>query len=109
MNITLKNLRWFGQSERASLNTQADQTASGSTCQRDNALGSYGRGSYAGHRTYALDFRTEGSYGRGSYAGYSTAALDFSGQGGYGRGSYAGCSTADLDFDPQGSLPAARR
>jgi hypothetical protein len=98
MNAILKNLRWIGRSKYTGLSTPTDQTATGSTRQRDNAPGSYGRGSYAGHSTYALDFRTQGSYGR------STADLDFSIQGSYGRGSYAGRSTADLDFGTQGSF-----
>jgi len=65
--------------------------------------GSYGRGSYAGHNTFGLDYCMQGSYGRGSYAGRSTHGLDFSNQGSYGRGSYAGRSTYDLDFRSQDS------
>jgi hypothetical protein len=102
MNAILKNLHWIGWSKHADMSTPTDQTATGSTCQRDDAPGSYGRGSYAGHSTYALDFRIEGSYGRGSYAGRSTADLDLSAHGSYGRGSYAGCSNTDRDFGPQG-------
>lgn len=104
MNATLKNLREIGWSEYAELSTPAGQMVTGSTCQRDNAPGSYGRGSYADHSTHALNFRTQGSYGRGSYAGRSTAGLDFGTQGSYGRGSYAGRGTADLDFGTQGSF-----
>jgi hypothetical protein len=104
MNAILKNLRGIGQSERDSLSTPAGQTATGSMYQQDNVPGSYGRGSYAGHSTHALDFRTPGSYGRGSYAGRSTADLDFGTQGSYGRGSYAGRSTANLDFGTQGGF-----
>jgi hypothetical protein len=104
MNATLKNLRRIGRSEHAGLSTPAERTATSSAYQRGNALGSYGRGSYAEHSTHALDFSAQGSYGRGSYAGRSTAGLDFSTQGSYGRGSYAGRSTADLDFVSQGSF-----
>jgi hypothetical protein len=86
MNTTLKILHWLGQSERAGLSTQVDQMASSSALRSDNALGSYGRGSYAGYSTAALDFRTPGSYGRGSYAGHSTAALDFGAQGSFANG-----------------------
>jgi len=64
MDTTLKILHWLGQSKRAELSTQADQTASGSPPVWDDAPGSYGRGSYAGHSTAALDFRTPGSYAR---------------------------------------------
>jgi hypothetical protein len=61
-------------------------------------IGSYGRGIYAGHSTYGLDYRTQGSYGRGIYAGHSTFDLDYDTQGSYGRGIYAGHSTFHLDF-----------
>src|SRR6266496_844774 len=104
MNAILKNLHGIGWSKHADMSTPTDQTATGSTCQRDHGPGSYGRGSYAGHSTYALDFRTQGSYGRGSYAGHSTVDHDNDTPGSYGRGNYAGHSTADLDFGIQGSF-----
>jgi hypothetical protein len=104
MNAILNNLRGIGRFEHARHSTPAGETATGSTYQRDNVPGSYGRGSYAGRSTHTLDFSDQGSYGRGSYAGRSTADLAFSTQGSYGRGSYAGRSTADLDFGPQGSF-----
>jgi hypothetical protein len=86
MNAVLKNLGQIGQSLDIGLSTQATPPSSGSTRQRDDALGSYGRGSYAGHSTDTLDFRTQGSYGRGSYAGHSTADLDFGTQGRFAGG-----------------------
>lgn len=104
MNAILKNLSQLGQSMHVGISTQTTQTANGGTHQRDDAPGSYGRGFYAGHTTYALDFRTQGSYGRGSYAGHSTYELGYDTLGSYGRGSYAGRSTADLDFGTQGSF-----
>ena len=102
MNAVLKNLGQIRQSLHIGLSTQATPPSSGSTRQRDHGPGSYGRGSYAGHSTYALDFRTPGSYGRGSYACHSTANHEYDTPGSYGRGSYAGHSTADLDFGTQG-------
>ena len=102
MNAILKNLSQLGQSMHVGLSTQATQTASGIPHRPDDAPGSYGRGFYAGHSTYALDFRSQGSYGRGSYAGCSAADHDYDTPGSYGRGSYAGHSTADLDFGTQG-------
>jgi hypothetical protein len=104
MNATLKSLRGIRRSECNSLTMPAGQTATGSMLQRDNAPGSYGRGSYAGHSTQALDFSAQGSYGRGSYAGRSTYDMDFCSAGSYGRGSYAGRSTATCDFNTQGSF-----
>jgi hypothetical protein len=104
MNATLNTLRQLKQSAHLGLRKQATPTASGSTHQRNDVPGSYGRGSYAGHSTYTLDFRTQGSYGRGIYAGRSTAGLDLGSQGSYGRGIYAGRSTADLDFGAQRSF-----
>ena len=67
------------------------------------AVGSYGRGVYAGHSTFGLDFSHQGSYGRGVYAGHSTFGLDFDTPGSYGRGVYAGQSTYDLDYTPKDS------
>jgi hypothetical protein len=105
MNATLKQLRRIGQPVHVDPSKQATQTASGITRQRgDDVPGSYGRGVYTGHSTYALDFRTQGSYGRGIYAGHSTADRDYDTPGSYGRGVYAGRSTADLDFGVQGSF-----
>jgi hypothetical protein len=86
MNAILKNLRWIGRSDDVGHSTPTAQTATGSTCQRDDAPGSYGRGSYAGYSTADLDFGVQGSYGRGSYAGRSTADLDFGVQGSFASG-----------------------
>ena len=102
MNAILKNLSQLGQSMHVGRSTPATQTASGSVRQQDDMPGSYGRGIYAGHGTYALDFRTQGSYGRGIYAGHSAADHDYDTPGSYGRGIYAGSSTADLNFGTQG-------
>jgi hypothetical protein len=102
MNAVLKNLSQLGQSIHIGRSTPATPPAIGMRRQRDDAPGSYGRGNYAGHSTYTLDFRTQGSYGRGVYAGWSTADHDYDTPGSYGRGSYAGHSTADLDFGAQG-------
>jgi hypothetical protein len=107
MNATLHHLRRLGQSVLVGLGTQATPPPSGSTRQRDDGPGSYGRGSYAGRSTYALDFRSQGSYGRGSYAGRSTADHDNDTPGSYGRGSYAGRSTTDIDFGVQGSFASS--
>src|SRR6266511_856581 len=68
-----------------------------------DTIGSYGRGVYAGHSTYHLDFSSQGSYGRGFYAGHSTYHLDYDTPGSYGRGVYAGHSTYHLDFRPKDS------
>jgi hypothetical protein len=86
MNAILNNLRGIGRFEHAGHSTPAGETATGSTYQRDNVPGSYGRGSYAGHSTHTLDFSDQGSYGRGSYAGRSTADLDFGPQGSFASG-----------------------
>jgi hypothetical protein len=102
MNAVLKNLSELGQSLHSGRSTPATKTTGGSIRQQDDGPGSYGRGSYAGHGAYALDFRTQGSYGRGVYAGWSTDDHDYDTRGSYGRGSYAGHSTADLDFGAQG-------
>lgn len=104
MNATLKHQRRLGRPQQASLNEKADRTSSDVARQRDNAPGSYGRGVYAEHATYTLNFRAQGSYGRGIYAGRSTADHDYDTQGSYGRGVYASHSTADLDFGAQGSF-----
>jgi hypothetical protein len=89
--------------ERPATRAATASTARGTVAPRAGDCGSYGRGSYAGHSTYGLDFSSQGSYGRGSYAGHSTYGLDFSSQGSYGRGIYTGHSTYDLDFRPQDS------
>jgi hypothetical protein len=60
--------------------------------------GSYGRGIYAGHSTFGLDFCTLGSYGCGIYAGHHTLGRGDATRGSYGRGIYAGHSTYDRDF-----------
>jgi hypothetical protein len=65
---------------------------------RTDGQGSYGRGIYAGHSTFGLDYCHQGRYGRGMYAGHSTFDLDFDSSGSYGRGIYAGHTTYDLDF-----------
>ena len=70
----------------------------------EEEVGSYGRGIYAGHSTFGLDFTTQGNYGRGIYAGHSTFGLDFNTPGSYGHGIYAGHSTFGLDFTTQGSF-----
>jgi len=104
MNATLKQLVGFGHSRRADLNTQATQTARNITGQLVDAAGSYGRGIYGGHATYAQDFRSQGSYGRGIYAGRSSADINFNTPASYGRGIYAGRNTGELDFGAQGSF-----
>ena len=106
MNAILKNLSKLGQPTHVGRSTQTTPTASDIPHQQDDMPASYGRGIYAGHGTYALDFRTQGSYGRGIYAGHSTADHDYDTPGSYGRGSYAGRSTANLDFGIQGSFAA---
>ena len=103
MNATLKRLRGLGQ-QRAGQIDQANRAASSAASQPNHVPGSYGRGVYAGHATYTMDFSTQGSYGRGVYAGRSTMDRDYDTPGSYGRGIYAGRSTADLDFGPQGSF-----
>lgn len=60
--------------------------------------GSYGRGIYAGHSTFGLDYGHQGSYGRGMYAGHRTFDLDFDSPGSYGRGIYAGHTTYGVDL-----------
>ncbi len=66
--------------------------------QQTSACGSYGRGIYAGHSTYGLDYCHQGSYGRGIYAGHTTFDLDYDTPGSYVRGIYGGHSTYGLDF-----------
>jgi hypothetical protein len=86
MNAILKNLSQIGQFVHVGRIKKVTQIASGSIRQQDDLPGSYGRGFYAGHSTYALDFRSQGSYGRGSYTGHSTADLDFGTQGRFAVG-----------------------
>ena len=66
--------------------------------QQTRLSGSYGRGIYAGHSTFGLDYCYQGGYGRGIYAGHSTFDRDFDTPGSYGRGVYAGHITFGLDF-----------
>jgi hypothetical protein len=66
MNTTLKNLHELGQSVHIGLSTQATPPSSGSTRQRDDGPGSYGRGNYAGHSTADHDFGIQGSFASGA-------------------------------------------
>ena len=66
--------------------------------QQTHLSGSYGRGVYAGHSTFGLDYCSQGGFGRGIYASHSTFELDFNTPGSYGRGVYADLDTFGLDF-----------
>jgi hypothetical protein len=88
------------QTERE-MDMRAQQVAPDEATERGcsaDGHGSYGRGIYAGHSTFGLDFCTLGSYGCGIYAGHHTLDRDDATPGSYGRGIYAGQSTYDLDF-----------
>jgi hypothetical protein len=80
-----------------------DQTSGDEQDVGMDAIGSYGRGIYAGQSTFGGEYCHQGSYGRGIYAGLNTYEHDNGRPGSYGRGIYARHSTHDLDFRCNGS------
>jgi hypothetical protein len=77
------------------------------TTQQNVTPGSYGRGVYAGHSTFGLDWKTPGSYGRGVYAGHSTFGLDWAPRDDYARGMRAAAQVAPAERMPTRERPAS--
>src|SRR2546426_307227 len=101
MNATHEGADQLQPLEHPAADAATASTGRGTVDRHADDCGSYGRGIYAGHRTYGLDYCTQGSYGRGIYAGHSTFDLDYHTPGSYGRGIYAGHSTYGLDYYPK--------
>lgn len=81
----------------------SDQTSRREQDGDTDAIGSYGRGTYARHSTFGCDYCHQESYGCRTAAGLAPDERDDDAPGSYGRGIYAGHSTEQLDFRRQGS------